>query len=706
MEFFTAYKEPRPVRLPEMTRTFAYESLHYKYGRDTWENQAVSLDHIPNFDQLSTLEKYNAAIFEIASNAPIRVCENELISGAATLGAAIKHMVPATYNGKLLFDSVSHLTLGFDNVLKFGVNDIKKRINKSLSNQTNKKNIETLKSMLHCINCLEIWHGRYIEALSRSKKYAGNLKNLQNVPFQPATSFYEAVQSLWFTFAFTRLCGNWPGIGRIDAMLGPYLKKDLAQGIITIQQAREVLAHFFIKGCEWVRGGDYEGGDAQHYQNIILSGVDENGEDITNEVTYLVLDIIEELGISDFPITVRVNKNTEITLLKRMAEVIRHGGGIVAVYNEDLILDALTDFGYDLKEARTFANDGCWEMQIPGKTCFSYAPFDALKLLQDATLAGYDKNKTCFDTYEGLYQKFLEDLKEAVENIYKECSYDSEYWNLRAETPCSVVSLFTEECIERGLSYFDGGAKYYVISPHIGGLPDVVNSLYAIRRLVFEEKKVTFPGFMDILKNNWEGYEPLRQYVLNHYEYFGNDNDEVDRIAVQLLDDFSDICQSLNGRSIILYPAGVSTFGRQIQWAPERMASPHGRKKGDVLAGNLSPTPGTDLKGATAVIKSYCKANMKKLVSGAALDINLFPTTVYDNEGIEAIIGLIQGFVKLGGFFMQLDVVDNNILKQAQVHPENFPTLSVRVSGWNARFVTLNKEWQDMIIQRVSKENA
>ena len=384
--------------------------------------------------------------------------------------------------------------------------------------------------------------------------------------------------------------------------------------------------------------------------------------------------------------------------------MIRHGGGIVAVY-EDLILDALTDFGYDLKEARTLQTMVAGKFKS-GKTCFSYAPFDALKLLQDATLAGYDKNKICFDTYDSLYQKFIEDLKEVIENIYKENSYGSEFWYLRTKTPNPVVSLFTEECIERGLFYFDGGAKYYVISPHIGGLPDVVNSLYAIRRLVFEEKKVTFPGFMDILKNNWEGYEPLRQYVLNHYEYFGNDNDEVDRIAVQLLDDFSDICQSLNGRSIILYPAGVSTFGRQIQWAPERMASPHGRKKGDVLAGNLSPTPGTDLKGATAVIKSYCKANMKKLVSGAALDINLFPTTVYDNEGIEAIIGLIQGFVKLGGFFMQLDVVDNNILKQAQVHPENFPTLSVRVSGWNARFVTLNKEWQDMIIQRVSKENA
>ena len=185
-----------------------------------------------------------------------------------------------------------------------------------------------------------------------------------------------------FTFAFIRLCGNWPGIGRIDYLLGDYLKKDLSDGVLSLDDAREILAHFFIKGCEWINGQEIGSGDAQHYQNILLAGIDQDGNGVTNEVTYLVLDILEELGISDFPTSVRVNKNSDEKLLRRVAEVMRYGGGILAVYNEDLVIDALIKYGYEKREARGFANDGCWEVQIPGKTYFDYWPFDSLQLLQ------------------------------------------------------------------------------------------------------------------------------------------------------------------------------------------------------------------------------------------------------------------------------------------------------------------------------------
>jgi pyruvate-formate lyase len=159
----------------------------------------------------------------------------------------------------------------------------------------------------------------------------------------------------------------------------------------------------------------------------------------------------------------------------------------------------------------------------------------------------------------------------------------------------------------------------------------------------------------------------------------------------------------LNGRCPILFPAGVSTFGRQINWAPEREAVPFGRKKGEILSGNTSPTPGTDTAGATAIIKSYCKADLIKQTNGAALDIKLYPSTVQGANGVEAIISLLMGFVKLGGSFMQLDIVDAEALRLAQEHPDDYKSLSVRVSGWNARFVTLNKEWQNMIIERTAQ---
>lgn len=709
MEFYTSSKEKRPIRLCEDTRKFAYESLNHKYGLDTKKNPCVTLDHLENFELMTDLEKHDAAIREIVTKAPIRICDEEKISGAATLGNAIGHVMPVTYQNKTVIGSVSHLTIDFPTVLKYGIRHLREQVLISLEKYRGTEKEAFIKSCISCLDSFDIWHSRYLEALKDMPGYEENYRNLLRVPMEPAENFYEAVQSIWFTFAFVRLCGNWPGIGRIDAMLGPYLKNDLAEGKITLEEAREILAHLFIKGCEWVSGGNYGSGDAQHYQNIVLAGVDENGQEVTNEVTYLVLDILEELGISDFPTTIRVNANSDEKLLRRVAEVMRHGGGILAVYNEDLILEALTGYGYPLTEARQFANDGCWEVQIPGKTYFLYSPFDSLQILQHETLKDYGPDIDFVD-FEALYECYIANLKIQVERIFED--WESNFlstgvpnkdWNWKKSMPCTIVSLFEQGCIEKGLSYFEGGPIYNVASPHIGGLPDTVNSLYAIKKLVFEERKLSLQEFMEILQNNWEGEEILRQYVLNTYQYYGNDNDEVDSLAARLVDDFGKMCRELDGRCGYNFPAGISTFGRQLDWLPGRNASPHGRKKGEVLAGNMSPTPGTDKEGATAIIKSYCKADLRKMVTGAALDIKLLPSSVKGEDGLEAMISLIRGFAALGGFFMQLDVVEVETLREAQKRPDDYQTLSVRVSGWNARFVTLNEEWQNMIIEQTEK---
>ena len=706
MEFYAQNGGKRPIRLSEMTRRFAYDSLGRKYGKDTLKTDAVCLDCIQNFDMLSQIEKHDIAIKAIATEAPIRICDGEKLSGAATLGLAIRHMVPATYNKTALFSSISHLTVNFESILKNGVNAIKAKAEKVYDKYKNTEKEAFIQSCLNCISAFEIWHGRYLNTLSELPEYKANYKNLKKVPFEPATSFYEAVQSLWFTFAFIRLCGNWSGIGRIDYLLGDYLKKDLENGLITLDEAREILAHFFIKGCEWINGQYIGSGDAQHYQNIVLAGIDEYGNDVTNEVTYLVLDILEELGISDFPTTVRINKNTDEKFLRRVAEVMRYGGGILAVYNEDLVISALVKDGYDEREAHKFANDGCWEVQIPGKTYFIYSPFDSLQILQKKTLCGYNEGVD-FSSFEALYEQYRSDLYDKVQEIFQNriktfVNFGVPTKNLKwaEHPPCTVVSLFEDGCIDKGLSYLEGGPVYNINSPHIGGLADTVNSLYAMKKLVYDEKKVTLAELLKFLRNNWEGEEALRQYVINRYVYYGNDNDEVDEIAARLLSDFADICTSFNGKCGYSFPAGVSTFGRQLEWSANRLASPHGRKRGEVLAANASPTPNTDKEGATAIIRSYCKADMSKLATGAALDIKLLPSSVEGEDGLQTLIALIRGFVFLGGFFMQPDVVDASLLREAQEHPEDYQTLSVRVSGWNARFVTLNKEWQDMVIEQ------
>ena len=257
MEFYTTYAGGRPVRLCESTRQFAYDSLHCRYGKDTLQTAAVPLDDIPGFAGMTALEQYDAAVREIAAKAPIRICENEKISGAATLGGAISHMLPASYGGKLLeyaafphaSTSVSHLTVDFSEVLQIDMDGIRAKAESSLAAKTEPEKKAFLESCLSCIDAMKTWHARYIDALSVRSGYEYNLRNLSQVPFAPARTFYEAVQCIWFCFSFLRLVGNWPGIGRLDVLLGHYLKSDLHSGRLTLDEAREILAHFFIKGC-------------------------------------------------------------------------------------------------------------------------------------------------------------------------------------------------------------------------------------------------------------------------------------------------------------------------------------------------------------------------------------------------------------------------------------------------------------------------
>ena len=702
MEFYSVTGS-RPVRLSETTRKFAWESLHGKYGRDAMENSfGFSMDDAEGFDDLSDLEKYDAIVLRAAEQAPIRICEGEKISGSATFGASICHRLPGLRNGNPLFYAVSHLTVDFESVLRRGVGALESDAIAAFQRFRGTEKEPFARSCVNFFAAFRLWHGRYLDALRGREEYKANYEALLQVPFQPPRTFLEGVQSLWFTFAFLRLLGDFPGIGRIDWFLGEYLKNDLAAGRITLEEAREVLAHFLIKGCEWIRGEECGSGDAQHYQNLVIGGVDRDGKDVTCEVTYLLLDVLEELPIGDFPTAVRLNCNTEEKLLRRVAEVIRCGGGVLAVYNEDLIVESMTRFGYDLREARTFANDGCWEVQVPGKTNFGYIPFDGLNVLLSKTLRQYETVPD-FSDFEDLYLAYLSDLKEKIKEIclpyVNRCTpLPDGGWKWRPSKPCTSASVFERGCIERGISYYEGGAVYNVISPHFGGFADAVNSLYALKSLVFEEKRLSLEEFFAVLRNNWEGQETLRQYVWNKYEYYGNDNDAVDAVAARLLSDFADLCEEWNGSCGYLFPAGISTFGRQLGWSGERPATPFGKRSGEVLAGNCSPTPGTDTKGATAIVCSYCKADLRRMVTGAALDVRLLPSSVKGEGGLSALMGLMRGFVSLGGYFMQLDVADPSILRKAQENPEEYRTLSVRVSGWNARFVTLDRQWQDMVI--------
>lgn len=690
-----------PKRLSDLTNRLAKIALDGEHGRSMvhadWEFKEK------NNPQLSDNAKYALAAMSIAKNAPLRIESGEIIVGSATLLEAATQTTPLTG-----LPGTSHTTLGFMDVLPIGYKGLRNKIeNRLAQGGLDARGLDLLKSMLVILDATNVWNERNIGLLEQriisesgdKQLFTQNIiSTLKRVPENPPSNFREAVQSLWSMYAFQRMMGIWSGIGRIDEMLGPYLKQDLARGTLSLNEAREILSHFWIKGCEWIGNTDSKGsGDAQFYQNIILGGINVHGKEVTNELTYLVLDIIEELHISDFPIAVRVNKKTPDKLLRRIAEVQRLGGGIVSIYDETGIIDGMVKFGYPLEEARCFTNDGCWEVIIPGKTKFWYSPMDSLVLLHSVLGLKGTIPIADYPDFDSLYSAYIKKLEEDIANLNR--GIDGVYQG--SDHP--LAAMFVEGCIEKGLGFDNKGPKYNVMAIHYGGFADTANSLLVLKELVYDQKFISLPEFTQILKNDWKDNEPLRRLIRNRFEFYGNDNNESDAMLLRVFNDYTDIVAKVKERNGIERPAGISTFGRELEWLPQRKASPSGSKIDEVLATNFSPSPGTDKKGPTAVLKSYCKMDFTRVSNGAPLELKILPSSVKGDNGIDALVGLTKTFIKLGGFLLHIDVIDSATLIDAQRHPEQYPNLPVRIAGWSARFTTLDKQWQDMIINRTQQ---
>ncbi len=694
-----------PSRLNAATVSLARRGLSGEFGRQLINADPALAARLPQAGATREM-KYALAVRLIAENAPLRILPEERIVGAATYREAPGHTTPVLGGG-----STSHLTLGFDRILTLGYKGLRLEIEQRCArNDLDAQGKDLLQAMLVCLDAAGIWHRRHValleERIAQSSgdqqvHYRRVLANLRNVPENAPETFGEAVQSLWFMFAFQRLCGNWSGIGRIDRMLGPYLECDLRAKRITLDEAREILAHFWIKGTEWIGYNNMPGsGDAQHYQNIVLSGVDAQGRDVTNDVTYLVLDIVEELHISDFPVGVRLCKKSPAKLIRRVAEVQARGGGIVSIYNEDVVVRGLVKFGIPLEEARGFANDGCWEVIIPGKTAFGYRPFDLLIPLQK--VLGLDRDQgpvPAYRDFDALYGAFLARLGETLDGVQQEIDN-----SFASGHPATLISMLIEDCIKNGRGYNDRGARYSIRSPHAGGMADAADSLVVIKQLVYEERRLTLPEFVEILRADWAGHEPLRRQILKTMPAYGNDDARADSMMLRLFNDYTELVGKLPFRNGVYRPAGISTFGREIEWRTQRKAVAHGFRKGDILATNFSPTPGTQRDGPLAAIKSYCKADFTRLPNGGTLEIRFHPSCVQGAAGIDALAGILKTFLQLGGFYLNVDVIDAALLRDAQKHPEQYPNLVVRIAGWCARFHTLNKDWQEMVIRRADRQ--
>ncbi len=671
-------------------------------------NNDFSLDGDPSLQGLSGNRLYAEMVRQTAARAPIRLLPGLMIVGSAVLPQARQHRTPL----KNLFGT-DHTTPGFDRVLHLGYRGLRSEIRSRLARENlTPDGRELLESMLVCLDGASIWHQRYLGLLEKALEeapleFVGNyekaLQALRNVPENPPETFHEALQSLWFSFAFVRLFGNWPGLGRVDQMLWPYLEQDLLSGELTLSEARELLAHFWVMGVEWTDGDtpNPQIWDGMYYQNVVLGGVDSDGEEITNPVTYLVLDVVEALHICDFPVAVRLNHHSPDLLLERIVEVQRRGGGIVSVYNEPVVLDALCEeFGYQLHEARTFANDGCWEVLIPGRTNFQYRPHDMLLLLQKMLRIDTPQDKVPdYADFKSLYADFHQKLKEKVAAHHE----DADTYGLGGMV-APLFSLFYEDCIENARGYHDRGCGYTALSLQFAGLPDTANALYAIKKIVYDQHWMDMPELIRALRENWEGYEVLRQRIRKELRFYGNGNPEVDNLVARIIHDFADLMSKDKVRHGSIRPWGISTFGGQVGMSSYRWAMPFGTYRGAILSSNLSPTPGTDEKGPTVVIGSYCRLPLSRLPIGTALDLKLHPSVIEGERGLTAWKAILRTFVELGGFYLQVDVVDSQVLRMAQKHPEQYPALTVRIGGWSARFAALSPEFQQMIIERTEHQ--
>jgi len=683
----------RPARLNAETHKLAERALSMEFGKGL-PAQAVEMDDIPGFDALSRRAQYTLCARRIAENAPIRLI-SPCFAGSATYARAREHIVPAVLGGCEIFASTSHLTPGFDRVLLMGWDGLRNEVEARLTGSSD-EDAMYCESLIAALDSAMIFHARTL-AYVRENGDAMTADILSRVPMQPPETFREALQSIWFMFAHLRLLGNWPAIGRLDQMLIPFYTKELADGILTRDEARELLAHFFIMGCEWITGEFAWGsGDAQHYQNIVLGGSDIQGNDLCNDVTMLILEVVEELAISDFPIAVRVTAQTPDAYLRKMAEVTSFGGGVVAMYNDEVCVQSLVKAGMPEEDARGFANDGCWEIQAPGKTNFSYSSLDLLAVLNRRVLRAADTE--ALPTYTSI-DDILSAFTVACENVVDETLPDA-HWRDHGDGITPEIDLYTRGCITRARGYYQGGPDYINQSFHAGGMADVANSLYAIDELCFKRNKIGFGELVEILRKDWAGQEALRAYVKNRLVYFGNDNDDADVFFTKIYDIFVNAVNRRTQVGLVRISPGISTFGREIEWRERRGATAFGAKAGDILATNTSPSPGTDTAGATALIRSTCKVDYTRLSGSAAAQLRFTPDLFADEEGVQAYIAILRGFLTEGGFFLQTDVADREVYKKAQENPENYSNLSVRISGWSARFVTLDREWQDMILAR------
>lgn len=555
------------------------------------------------------------------------------------------------------------------------------------SNDAQKK--EYLEALFETLNIIEDFAEKY--RLDAEK--VGNeevAESFRNIPANPPANLKEALQflrlihyCLWCSFNYHNT------LGRFDQYMYPFYVKDIENGILTRESALELIEEFFIS-CN--KDSDLYTGMQQgdNGQSMVLGGLNPDGSDSFNELSEICLQASLELKLIDPKINLRVNKNTSLEIYERGTELTKQGLGFPQYANDDVVIPCLKNWGYEDEDAYNYVVAACWEFIVPGKgmdipniNTLSYAGtiIDTLDRLPECAT---------FEEYMELVHENIDSQAKVLMNMAK---------NIYME-PAPLMSLMMENCVREGRDISKGNV-YNNYGFHGAGLSTAVDSLAAIKKYVFDEKMIRAEELVRMCRNNFVGHEEIQNMLRFEGPKMGNDDDSVDEIAVTLLDWFADAIEGKKNDRGGIFRAGTGSAMYYVWDAKDTIATPDGRRAGEELACNYSPSLFMRAEGPISIIKSFTKPHLERVTNGGPLTIELTDTMFRSPDSTKKVAMFVKSFIDMGGHQMQINAVNRKKLEDAKKHPENYRNLIVRVWGWSGYFVELDECYQDHIMKRM-----
>lgn len=542
--------------------------------------------------------------------------------------------------------------------------------------------------------CADIYGQRMIDAiLSLTERYREQAlreeKNelavvLERVPKYGATSFYEALQSFRIIHYCLWLEGNYHNtVGRFDKYMYPYLKADMEKGLYTRESALEMVEDFFLS---FNKDSDLYVGVQQgdNGQSLVLGGMDETGEEVFNLLSELCLEASRNLLLIDPKINLRVNKNTPMKIYELGTELTKAGLGFPQYSNDDVVVDGLVKLGYELKDARDYAMAACWEFIIP-KVGADVANIGALSFPKVIDTCLHKDLLAC-DTFEA-FMNAVEVQIQAECNMI--CDGIKDLW--------FVPSPFMNIMIDGGIYE---GAKYNNFGIHGTGVATAADSLAVISKYIFEEKRFSKEELIEAVDSDFAVHSEMLPVLRYEAPKMGNNEELPDSMTVRLLHMFAEAVKGKKNCRGGVYRAGTGSAMYYLWHADEIGASPDGRRKGEPFGTNFSASLFAKIKGPLSVVQSFTKPDFTENTNGGPLTLEFAASMFKDEESVKKVAALVKAYIDMGGHQLQLNAVNSDMLKAAQEHPEEHRQLVVRIWGWSAYFVELDKEYQDHVLRR------